>query len=116
MTYIPSRDEVESALAEASSIDPLACEVRRLRGAVDAAVDVGKAQAFAAWLEFDDRCVTELKTKLARVDEMPATLREMADGWLVDVRPAAEMRIAQATASALRAAAVMIETTLKDKP
>lgn len=57
-----------------------------------------------------------LLKKLARVEALPATLREMAEGWLVDVRPAAEMRVAQATASALRAVAVMVETTLKGEP
>lgn len=77
MTYIPSRDEVESALAKASSIDPLACEVRRLRGAlVDKLVraDVDKCAA-----------------KLAYVEDIRNELRDHQDRSPVDVDTIVEM-------------------------
>jgi hypothetical protein len=72
MTYIPSRDEVESALAKASSIDPLACEVRRLRQ-LDGEERAGETH----------EQLYQLQTKLARVEALPDKwkARIIGDDW-----------------------------------
>lgn len=88
MTYIPSRDEVESALAKASSIDPLACEVRRLRELLEAACSAVDATLLGAVMASETE---RINAKLANVEDIRNELRDHQDRSPVNVDIIVEM-------------------------